>query len=163
MIRIGLLSDTHGYMDDTILDYLTGCNEVWHAGDIGEMHVAEKLDQGSWKFRAVYGNIDSGEVRRVYGENERFVCGGLSVWIRHITGTPGRYTREVRKGIFENKPNILVGGHTHMLRVERDEYGILYLNPGAIGRYGIHKVRTLLRFSIDGGKVCNMEVVELKR
>ncbi len=162
MQRIGLLSDTHGYMDEKILSDLSSCDQIWHAGDIGSPSVARQLAAHK-PFRAVYGNIDGQAVRATYPADQHFTCEGLRIWIRHIAGTPGRYTPQVKETLRRMKVDILVGGHTHILRVERDKSGLIYLNPGAIGHQGIHQVRTLLRFTLQESKILDLEVVQLPR
>ena len=161
MKRIGLLSDTHGYLDDKVFKFFDTCDEIWHAGDIGTIEVADQLE----KFRplkAVYGNIDGTTIRKVYPETNRFNCEEVNVMITHIGGRPYVYPPEVRKQITFNPPGLFVCGHSHILRVEFDKkLRMLYLNPGAAGIHGIHKVKTLLRFSIDGKSVINMEAIEM--
>ena len=161
MKRIGLLSDTHGHLDDTIFQYLEECDEIWHAGDIGSQEVADRL--AAYKpFRAVYGNIDGGSLRRQFPEDLRFECEGMDVWITHIGGYPGRYNKRVRALIAENPPDLFISGHSHILKVMPDKkYGLIHINPGAAGQHGFHKVKTLVRFTIDEGRLKDLEVVEL--
>lgn len=160
-MRIGLLSDTHGYLDEAILGHLSGCDEVWHAGDIGHPSVTERLAAGR-PLRAVHGNIDGPELRRAFPAILRWTCHGLDILMMHIGGTPGRYTAEARRGIEAQRPGLFITGHSHILKVVRDEdLGCLHLNPGAAGLQGWHKVRTLLRFTIDDAGIRDMEVVEL--
>lgn len=160
MIKIGLISDTHGYLDDRIFHHFQECDEIWHAGDIGTIDVYDQL--AAFKpLKAVYGNIDGGDLRKVCKENLRWNCGGLDVWITHIGGRPGNYALPVREEIRRNPPQIFVCGHSHICSVQMDKKNnMLYLNSGAAGKHGFHKVRTLLRFTIDG-TIKNMEVVEL--
>lgn len=161
MKRIGLISDTHGYLDDRIIAHLEDCDEIWHAGDIGVPEVTDRLAALA-TLRAVYGNIDGGDLRATFPENLHFETEGLRVWITHIAGTPGRYQPQVREVLTAKKPGLLVCGHSHICRVERDKrFGHIHMNPGAAGRHGFHKVRTLLKFEIDGGKASNLRVVEL--
>ncbi|MGB1318967.1 MAG: metallophosphoesterase family protein [Flavobacteriales bacterium] len=161
MKRIGLLSDTHGYLDPKLKKYLTPCDEIWHAGDIGTLSVTDKLAQ--WKtVRAVYGNIDGAEVRVVHPENQVFELEGVKVLITHIGGYPDRYTARVRELIIQEKPRLYICGHSHILKVMHDKkYNCLHMNPGAAGNHGFHKVKTLLRFTLDAGNIKDLEVVEL--
>ncbi len=160
-MRIGLLSDTHGYLDPTILEHFAGCDEVWHAGDVGEDGVLESLEAFK-PLRAVYGNIDGTEIRRKLPLNELFEAGGMKVLITHIGGYPGRYTPRVRKLLDEERPGLYVCGHSHILKVMMDKSrGVLHMNPGACGRHGFHRMRTVLRFQIERGRVDNLEVIEL--
>ena len=161
-MKIGLLSDTHGYLDHKVLDYFELCEEIWHAGDIGNLEIANKL--AAFKpLRAVYGNVDDASVRRVHPENARFDCEGLDVWITHIGGYPPRYTPEILRELRQRPPDIFVCGHSHILRVMHDPKlnKLLYLNPGAAGQHGFHHVKTLLRFDVQSGKVSGMEAIEL--
>ncbi len=162
MIKIGILSDTHNYLDPAIFRHFAGCDEIWHAGDIGTIGIADQLE----KFKpliAVYGNIDGADVRKVYPKNQRFLCEKTQVWITHIGGYPGRYDKDVREEINKKPPDIFICGHSHILKVMHDKkYNLLHINPGAAGKYGIHKVSTLVRFSIAGEKINDLEVIELE-
>ncbi|WP_262250217.1 metallophosphoesterase family protein [Parapedobacter soli] len=161
MTRIGLLSDTHGYLDDAILTHFDKCDEIWHAGDFGNIAVADTL--AAFKpLRGVYGNIDGHEIRTVYPEHLRFSCEEVDVWITHIGGYPGRYSPQVKPVIQKDPPRLFICGHSHILKVIYDQkLQCLHLNPGAAGKHGWHKVRTLLRFSIDENRIENLEVIEL--
>ena len=162
MTRIGIISDTHGYLDLKVLKYFADCDEIWHAGDIGSLSLADKL--AAFKpLRAVYGNIDGHKVRECYPENNRFACEGLSVFITHIAGKPQRYTSRVRGELWKQTADILVCGHSHILKIERaKQYGnMLHLNPGAAGKSGFHKVRTIVRLKIDGKRAYDCELIEL--
>jgi putative phosphoesterase len=162
-MKIGLLSDTHGYLDPKVFDYFKNCDEVWHAGDIGDASVADELE-GFKPFRAVFGNIDDKTMQRRYPEDLRFHCEGIDVWITHIGGTPPRYNPRVRKLMNENPPALFICGHSHILRIKRDAETMgtpLYVNPGAAGNHGFHVMKTMLRFEIDGKEIKNMEVIEL--
>ena len=161
MKRIGLLSDTHGYLDQSIFSYFEECDEVWHAGDIGTLDLSDRL--AAFKpFRAVYGNIDGAEVRQVYPLDLRFDCEGVDVWITHIGGYPGRYNKRVREALQASAPDLFICGHSHILKVMPDNrHDLLHINPGASGNHGFHKVRTIVRFSIDEAKVGDLEVIEL--
>lgn len=161
MTRIGLLSDTHSFLDDAVFKHFDNCDEIWHAGDIGNIEVADRL--AAFKpFKAVYGNIDGKDVRQVYPENLRFTCEEVDVWITHIGGYPGKYAPALRSEIYRNPPKLFICGHSHILKVMYDkQLNCLHFNPGAAGKQGWQKVRTLLRFTITGDRVGDMEVVEL--
>ena len=162
MTRIGLLSDTHGMLDDRILEHFANCDEVWHAGDWGSTEVLDKL-RAFKPVRGVWGNIDGYEFRSTFPQHNRFMCEGVSVWLTHIGGYPGNYDTLVRPLIFKNPPKLFVCGHSHILKVQNDKLlGLLHINPGAAGKYGFHKVQTIIRFEIDGEKIQNLEVIELK-
>lgn len=161
MKRIGILSDTHGYWDDRYLKHFEHCDEIWHAGDIGSPEVAEKL-AAFRPLRAVYGNIDGQEIRRLYPEVERFTVEGTDILMKHIGGYPGRYDVSIRAKLFVRPPRLFVCGHSHILKVQYDKsLNMLCINPGAAGKYGFHKVRTLIRFAIDHGEFKDLEVIEL--
>lgn len=162
MIRIGLISDTHGYLDDAVFEYFKECDEIWHAGDFGTLELADKL--AAFKpLKGVYGNIDNKELRAVYPENLRFKCEDVDVWITHIGGYPDKYSPAVKKTIYQDPPNLFISGHSHILKVVFDKkINCLHLNPGAAGKQGWHKVKTLMRFSITGSRIHDLEVIELK-
>ena len=161
MRRIGLLSDTHGHWDDRYEKYFSECDEIWHAGDIGNMEVADRLAQIK-PLRAVYGNIDSGNVRIKFSEKYRFKCEDVDVLMKHIGGYPGNYDSSIRGSIFARPPKLFISGHSHILRVMYDKtLNLLHINPGAAGIYGFHKTRTLVRFTIDGAEIKDLEVIEL--
>lgn len=161
MTRILLLSDTHGYMDDRILSYARQADEVWHAGDIGDLNVTDTLRELK-PVRAVYGNIDGAPARREFPLDNRFACEGVDVWITHIGGYPGRYQKRVREAMMVKPPNLFICGHSHILKVQYDKkFHLLHMNPGACGIVGFHKVRTMLRFVIEGKDIRDLEVVEL--
>lgn len=160
-MNIGLLSDTHSHMDERILLHLQGCDEIWHAGDVGSGEVTDALAKLA-PLRVVWGNIDGREIRQQFPEHQKFTCGGKNIWMTHIGGTPPRYNPAIRPVLKEEKPDIFICGHSHILRVVHDpSFGVLYLNPGAAGRHGFHKVRTLLRFSLLEGQIKDMQVIEL--
>lgn len=163
-MKIGLLSDTHGYLDPRIFQYFSECDEVWHGGDIGTLEVARSLDEFK-PMKAVFGNIDDKDIQLRYPEDLWFESEGVSVLMTHIAGSPPRYNPRVRKLLSSRVPDILVCGHSHILRVGKDPAynGMLYLNPGAAGNQGFHHMRTLLRFEISRKEVKNMEVIELGR
>ena len=160
MKRIGLLSDTHGHWDDRYEKYFSECDEIWHAGDIGNMEVADRLAQIK-PLRAVYGNIDSGNVRIKFSEKYRFKCEDVDVLIKHIGGYPGNYDSSIRGSIFARPPKLFISGHSHILRMYDKTLNLLHINPGAAGIYGFHKTRTLVRFTIDGAEIKDLEVIEL--
>lgn len=160
-MKILLLSDTHSYIDQRILDYASAADEVWHAGDIGDLKVTDELSKVS-RLRAVYGNIDNAEIRKEFPLNNRFLVDNTDVWITHIGGYPGKYSQPVRAEINSNPPKIFVCGHSHILKVMFDKkLNLLHLNPGACGIYGFHQIRTMLRFEINFDKIEKMEVIEL--
>ena len=161
MKKIGLLSDTHGFLDDKVFEHFKDCDEVWHAGDIGTVEVADRL--AAFKpLRAVYGNIDGDKLRVMFKQHERWMCEGVDVWMTHIGGYPGKYAREVKPEIFMHPPKLFISGHSHILKVMYDKkLGTLHINPGAEGKYGFHNVRTLVRFDIDGTDIRNLEVIEI--
>ena len=163
MTRILLLSDTHSYLDDAILKHVKEADEVWHAGDIGDLTVTDTIKK--WKpLRAVYGNIDNAQARSEFPLDNRFMCEGVSVWMTHIGGYPGRYDRRIREAIRLDPPQLFISGHSHILKVMKDKkLKLLHMNPGAIGKHGFHKARTMLRFDINGSDLKNLEVVEYKR
>jgi len=161
MKRIGLLSDTHGYWDDRYEKYFSECDEIWHAGDIGHVEVARRLSALK-PLRAVYGNIDGDEIRHLYPQIYRFKCEEVDVLIKHIGGYPGHYDASIRGTLFSRPPQLFISGHSHILKVLYDKtIRCLHINPGAAGIYGFHKVRTLVRFTIDGNDIKDLEVIEL--
>jgi uncharacterized protein len=162
-MRIGLLSDTHSHWDDKILHYFAECDEVWHAGDFGNMDVVERL-QAFKPLRGVYGNIDGGPIRAMMPEDLHFECEGVPVFMTHIGGYPGKYAPRVRPLLRADPPRggLFICGHSHILKAMPDrELGFLHLNPGACGLEGWHKVRTLMRFTLQQGQVKDLEVIEL--
>ncbi|HRN98479.1 MAG TPA: metallophosphoesterase family protein, partial [Flavobacterium sp.] len=151
MKKILLLSDTHGHVDDTILKYVDLADEVWHAGDIGDLLVTDEIKKRK-PLRAVYGNIDGAQARAEFPLHNRFVCDGLDVWITHIGGYPGKYVPGIKAQLAQNPPKLFICGHSHILKVMPDRsLDLLHMNPGAAGISGFHKVRTMLRFEIDNG------------
>ena len=162
MTRIGLLSDTHGYFDERIAHYLRDCDEIWHAGDFGDATVVDELRAIAPGFRGVYGNIYGTDVRRTEPLVQDFTVEGLRIVMTHIGGYPGHYAPAARPLLATTRPGLFVTGHSHILRVMPDpQRGLLHLNPGAAGRHGFHQVRTMLRFSIEAGKVVELQAVEL--
>ena len=163
MKKILLLSDTHSYIDSKIIEYANKVDEVWHAGDIGDLKVTDAISEVA-KIRAVYGNIDNIKIRQEFPLNNRFIIEELDVWITHIGGYPNRYSKAIREEIKANPPNLFISGHSHILKVMRDtKLDLLHMNPGAIGIHGFHKVRTMLRFEIDSKQIKSLEVIEFPR
>lgn len=161
MKRIGLISDTHSDLDDAVFKHFDRCDEIWHAGDFGTLELADKLTAFK-PLKGVYGNIDGGDLRQQYPEHLRFVCEEVDVWMTHIGGYPDRYSQFVKPEIYSNPPQLFIAGHSHILKVIYDKkINCLHLNPGAAGKQGWHKVRTLLRFSISEKKIHDMEIIEL--
>ncbi|NHM07068.1 metallophosphoesterase family protein [Flavobacterium sp. CYK-4] len=161
MKKILLLSDTHSHIDDVILKYVAQADEVWHAGDIGNLEVTDTLKKHK-PLRAVYGNIDDDKARMEFPLNNRFFCEGIDVWITHIGGYPGKYSQGIRAEINANPPKLFICGHSHILKVMFDKkLNLLHMNPGAAGKSGFHQVRTMLRFVIDGENIRDLEIVEL--
>ncbi|MBT8186802.1 MAG: metallophosphoesterase family protein [Croceitalea sp.] len=161
MTKVLLLSDTHGYMNDTILKYARQADEIWHAGDIGSVEVSNTLKKLK-PFRAVYGNIDDNKMQMEYPENNRFFCEKVDVWITHIGGYPPKYNSRIREEIKTNPPRLFICGHSHILKVMHDKkLNVLHMNPGACGKHGFHQVRTMLRFVIHKDTISDLEVIEL--
>jgi len=161
MKRIGLLSDTHGFLDDAVFKHFDQCDEIWHAGDFGNIELADKL--AAFKpLRGVYGNIDGKDVRICHPLDLRFMCEGVDVWMTHIGGYPGKYDARIRTELYINPPKLFICGHSHILKVIFDKkIGTLHLNPGAAGKQGWHKVRSMLRFSVSEENIHNLEIIEL--
>ncbi len=163
MKKIGILSDTHGFIHPGVSDFFMHCDEIWHAGDIGNMETADKLSAIK-PLRAVYGNIDDYVVRAEYKEHEVFLCENVKVLMIHIGGYPGRYSPQARKLIELHKPQLFISGHSHILKVMPDKkYGLLHINPGAAGHSGLHKMITMVRLTIDGQEIKDLDVFEAKR
>ena len=165
-MKIGLISDTHSFLDERVLLHFADCDEVWHGGDIGAMEVSERLSAFK-PFRAVFGNIDDREVRSLYPEHLVFECGGIKVWMTHIGGYPPNYTPKIRKMLEQVQPDLFICGHSHILKVISDPARqLLHINPGAAGHHGFHHVRTLVKFDIvqqenERGRLANLQVIEL--
>jgi uncharacterized protein len=160
MVKIGLLSDTHGWLDERVFHHFKLVDEIWHAGDFGD-GVLEQLQQFK-PTRGVWGNIDGLSVRQQTQEHLRFRCEEVDVWMTHIAGRPGNYAKPIAQSLQQNSPQLLICGHSHICKVQYDQrLKTLYMNPGAAGRHGFHHVRTLLRFSLEQGKIENLEVIEL--
>ena len=162
MTKILLLSDSHSYLDDRILDYASKADEIWHCGDFGNWEVIEKLEELGKPLKGVYGNIDNTKIRSEFPEVNRFFCEKVEVLMIHIGGYPGKYTPLAKKEISENAPKLFISGHSHILKAMFDkENNLLHLNPGACGKSGWHKMRTMMRFEIDGEEIKNLEIIEL--
>ena len=163
MKRIGLLSDTHGAIPETLFAFFESCDEIWHAGDIGDVATADLLEPFR-PLRAVFGNIDGQQLRIRYPRHQRFLCEETDVWITHIGGYPGHYDPQVRDELLTRPPHLFICGHSHILKVIYDKkLELLHLNPGAAGSKGFHKVRTALRFTIDGRDIRDMEIWQSER
>jgi putative phosphoesterase len=161
-MKIGLLSDTHGYLDKKVFEYFSSCDEVWHAGDIGTSAVADELEVFK-PLRAVFGNVDDKALQLRFPEDLYFNCEDLSVWITHIGGSPPNYNPRIKKLLQKQVPDIFICGHSHILRIKKDPafHDMLYLNPGAAGNHGFHHMKTLVRFEVCGKEIKNLEVIEL--
>lgn len=159
--KILLLSDTHSFIDDQILKFVHQADEVWHAGDIGDLEVTDKIKEIK-PLRAVYGNIDDANARMLFPLDEKFSIENVSIWMTHIGGYPNNYNLRIREEIQQNRPKIFISGHSHILKVQFDQkLQLLHLNPGAAGKYGFHKIRTMLRFELENGEIKNLEIIEL--
>jgi uncharacterized protein len=161
-MKIGLLSDTHSWLDPKVFDYFKGCDEIWHAGDMGDPQLVGSLENFK-PLRAVYGNIDNKDLQNLFPENLWFDREGLTIWMTHIGGAPPNYNPRVKKILKEKIPDIFICGHSHILRIKRDPAykNMLYLNPGAAGNHGFHITKTIVRFEILKKEIKNMEVIEL--
>ena len=161
MKKIGIISDTHAYWDDKYLKYFEPCDEIWYAGDIGSTELADRL-AAFRPLRAVCGNCDGGDLRRMFPEVLRFKCEEVDVLMKHIGGYPGNYDRSIVGRIYSSPPKLFISGHSHILKVKYDKtLGLLHINPGAAGQQGWHKERTIVRLTIDGDKFTDCEVVTL--
>jgi uncharacterized protein len=162
LTRILLLSDTHNHFDPKIATYAESCDQIWHAGDIGTLAVADKLKKIK-PLIAVYGNIDGMDIRKEFPEHQRFHCENVAVWITHIGGTgPAKYPALIQKALYTATPKLFICGHSHVLKIAFDKkFNMLYMNPGAAGNYGMHTVKTLLRFTIDKSDIKDLEVIEI--
>lgn len=162
MKKILLLSDTHSHIDDRILHYAGEADEVWHAGDIGDLKVTDEL-KALKPLKGVFGNIDNAEIRKEFPLNNRFKCEEVDVWITHIGGYPGKYSPGIREAIKKDPPKLFICGHSHILKVMNDKtLNLLHMNPGAAGKHGFHKKRTMLRFKIEGANISDLEIIELQ-
>lgn len=163
MKKILLLSDTHSFIDDKIIKYVKQADEVWHAGDIGNIEVTDTIKKLK-PLRAVYGNIDDKTVRAEFPLDNKFEIENVTVWMTHIGGYPNKYNHRIREDLQLNPPKIFISGHSHILKVQYDKkLELLHLNPGAAGKHGFHKIRTMLRFKLEKGDIKNMEIIELSK
>ena len=169
MTRIGLISDTHNYLDPSVFQHFKNCDEIWHAGDFGTIEIVDELERGlaaqngqTPLLRGVYGNIDGYDIRSVYPEQLVFMCEDVKVMMRHIGGYPPRYNPETKKELLVHRPQLFISGHSHILKIMYDDkLNCLHINPGAVGKQGWHKVKTIVRFAIDGKEIKDCEVIEL--
>ena len=163
MKKILLISDTHGYIDEKIIKYANQVDEIWHAGDIGDISVTDKLKTIK-PLKAVYGNIDDQKIRSEFPLHNRFLCEKVDVWITHIGGYPKKYNPKIIDKLRSNPPDLFICGHSHILKVINDkDLNLLHINPGAIGKHGLHNVRSMIQFEISGDKIENLSIVEFKR
>ena len=161
MTRIGLVSDTHHYLDEAIFEHFKNCDEVWHVGDFGSEDIAKRIKEKK-KIRGVYGNIDGQDIRTEFPELLVFMCEDVKVMIKHIGGYPPKYNPETKKEILIHRPQLFISGHSHILKIMYDDkLNCLHMNPGAAGKQGLHKIRTIIRFVIDGTEMKDAEVIEL--
>jgi uncharacterized protein len=161
MTRIGLLSDTHAFLHPRIFEHFKDCDQIWHAGDFGNIFIADELS----KFKplvGVYGNIDGQDIRKSFPKDQKFMCEKVSVWMTHIGGYPGRYEKGIKEQLIKQTPKLFISGHSHILKVINDKkLHLLHINPGAAGKYGFQLVKTLVRFSIDEDRILDLDVIEL--
>jgi len=161
LVRILLLSDTHGYIDDQILKFVKQADEIWHAGDIGDVGVTDKIKKLK-PLTAVYGNIDNTQLRAEFPLDAKFMVEGVHVFMTHIGGYPRRYNKRIKEKLLNDPPDLFICGHSHILKVMPDkELDLLHMNPGAAGKQGFHSIRTMLRFCIEGTEIKDLEVIEL--
>lgn len=161
MTRIGLISDTHGFLDAAVFNYFKDCDEIWHAGDFGTMELVQTLQKFK-PLKGVYGNIDGQDIRAFFPEVLIFPCEEIKVYMKHIGGYPPKYNKETKPGLLTERPQLFISGHSHILKIIYDDkLQCLHMNPGAAGRQGWQKVRTLIRFAIDKSEIKNCEVIEL--
>jgi len=162
MIKVGLISDTHNYLDPQVHEYFKECDEIWHAGDFGNMEIVDELREVA-PVVGVYGNIDGQDIRKEFPLHQRFEKDGINIWMTHIGGTLGRYCIPIREEMENNPPDVFICGHSHILKIGRDEEKnkMLFINPGAAGKQGFQVYRTCVRFDIEDGKIHNMEVINL--
>lgn len=162
MIKVGLISDTHNYLDPQVAEYFSECDEIWHAGDFGSLAIADQLEKVA-PVLGVYGNIDGQDVRKEYPLHQRFSRNGINFWMTHIGGTLGRYCIPIREEMEKDAPDVFICGHSHILKIgrDKDKGQMLFINPGAAGRHGFQVYRTVVRFDINEGNLQNMEVINL--
>lgn len=165
MTRIGLISDTHNYLDPAVFEHFKECDEIWHAGDFGSIALVDELATTSKRpVKGVFGNIDGYDIRNVFPETLLFTCEAVTVFMKHIGGYPGKYAPTVKQALIDNKAKLFISGHSHILKIMYDDaIGCLHINPGAAGRQGWHQVRTIVRFTIDGADIRDCQVIELGR
>lgn len=162
-LKILLLSDSHGFIDEKILNYCKNADEVWHAGDIGSLEVTNAIREVS-TLRAVYGNIDNKDIRSEFPLDNKFMAENVGVWMTHIGGYPNRYNSRIKSSLALGPPKLFISGHSHILKIMYDKkLQLLHMNPGAMGNHGIHKVKTMLRFEIDNTDIKKLEIIEIKR
>lgn len=168
MTKIGLISDTHGYLDEAVFEHFKDCDEIWHAGDFGTINLVEDLQNGLLNkgnkviIRGIFGNIDGKDIRSVYPENLVFNCEDVKIMMQHIGGYPGRYAPGIKKEITQQKIKLFISGHSHILKIMYDEsLGCLHINPGAAGKQGWHQVRTIVKFVIDKDDIKDCAIIEL--
>lgn len=163
MTRIGLISDTHNYLDEAVFSYFENCDEIWHAGDFGTIEIADKL-KGFKSLKGVYGNIDGYDVRSIYPEKLIWTCEEVKVYMTHIGGHPNKYAPGIKQELIASHSKLFISGHSHILKIIYDDkINCLHINPGAAGNQGWHKIRTIVRFAIDGSAIKDCEVIELGR
>lgn len=161
MLKILLISDTHNFLEPKLIKYVAQADEVWHAGDIGQMALCQEIEERK-PLKAVFGNADGQDIRSHYPENLVFTCENVKVFMTHIGGYPGKYPAKIKQQLKEIKPNLFICGHSHILKVMYDqENELLHMNPGACGNHGFHIVKTALRFEIEGSEIKNLAVIEL--
>lgn len=161
MTKIGLISDTHNYLDDAVFTYFENCDEIWHAGDFGSSEIADQL-KAFKPLTGVYGNIDGYDIRSIYPQKLVWKCEDVNIYMTHIGGYPNRYAPGVKNELLTNKSKLFICGHSHILKIiYNNKIGCLHINPGAAGKQGLHKVRTIIRFAIDGSNIKDCEVIEL--
>ncbi|TAL51047.1 MAG: metallophosphoesterase [Chitinophagaceae bacterium] len=163
MTRIGLISDTHGFLDEAVFKHFENCDEIWHAGDFGNIELANRLNaERGLTMKGVYGNIDGQDIRSIFPEQLVFLCEEVKVMLRHIGGSPPKYNPETRKQLQIHQPQLFISGHSHILKIMYDnKINCLHMNPGAAGKQGWHKLRTIIRFAIDGKDIKDCQVIEL--
>jgi uncharacterized protein len=163
MTKIGLISDTHGYLDEAVFKHFENCDEIWHAGDFGTDAIADKLKEFR-PLKGVYGNIDGYDIRSVYPEKLVWNCEDVKVYMTHIGGHPNKYAPGIKQELIQNNARLFICGHSHILKIIYDDkINCLHMNPGAAGKQGWHKIRTIVRFAIDGSNIKDCEVIELGR
>lgn len=163
MTKIGLISDTHNYLDESVFTHFKNCDEIWHAGDFGTIKLADRLKEFK-PLKGVYGNIDGRDIRSEYPEKLIWCCEKVNVYMTHIGGYPGRYSSGIKQDLIKNNSSLFISGHSHILKVIYDPViKCLHMNPGAAGKQGWHKIPTLIRFNIEGAEIKDCEVIEMKR